>query len=355
MMLRWWTWRLKKGKFKAQWRAAEKLGRSGDVRAIEPLADALRGRNDSIAGRAAHALGGIPDLRAVEALIKGLAREDVRASVHESLVKLAPVSRDPLIKALMVRAESWPVDELVYGSDTSARDIAAVLKAISWTPADHRHRALLALAMGDVSEAAVEGPAAADYLSALLDHKEVRIRERAANSLKSRRDLPQNLSMKVQEILKDQKERYQTILQKEYNDIFPAAIKGDVERITELLDAGVSVEGRPNEFAISAFGLKTPLHLAAENGRARTVALLLDRGAKPDPRDELGVTPLMYAMAGDHYIEENRSAVIRALIKHGADVRAKGPGGATPQDLAHRAHSKGLMDDVNLWFYVIER
>ncbi len=123
------------------------------------------------------------------------------------------------------------------------------------------------------------------------------------------------------------------------NDVFPAAMVGDCARLTELLDAGVSA----NHFS-PLFGLKAPLHYAAEKGHTEAVALLLKRGAKPDARDEGAATPLMYAMMAGH------SATIKELITHGANVHAKGPAEATPMDFAQLAFSEGkLTDEMLSW------
>ena len=75
------------------------------------------------------------------------------------------------------------------------------------------------------------------------------------------------------------------------NDIFPAAMTGNVKRVRELLDAGVS----PDHFAPLLFGVRRPLHYAAESGHTSVVALLLERGASVDSKDEINATPLMHA------------------------------------------------------------
>ncbi len=57
------------------------------------------------------------------------------------------------------------------------------------------------------------------------------------------------------------------------NEIFKAAIKGDVELIKQLLEVGIKVESRNQEG-------KTSLHLAAENGHLEAVKELLKQGAQ---------------------------------------------------------------------------
>jgi ankyrin repeat protein len=56
----------------------------------------------------------------------------------------------------------------------------------------------------------------------------------------------------------------------------------------------------------------TPLMLAAATDQGRIVGMLLDRGADPNARDQVGRRPLMYA---------KRPEILRMLIRAGADVK----------------------------------
>jgi uncharacterized protein len=76
----------------------------------------------------------------------------------------------------------------------------------------------------------------------------------------------------------------------------------------------------------------TALHWAVQRGDLGMVALLLERGAKPDARNRYGATPLRAAsVQGD-------VAIVDALLKSGADPNAVRPeSGDTPMMLAARA------------------
>ncbi|SRR5579883_372199 len=60
----------------------------------------------------------------------------------------------------------------------------------------------------------------------------------------------------------------------------------------------------------------TKLHRAAEAGDLNLVRALLNQGCPVNAFDELGKTPLHYAVLGEHF------AVIESLLRFGADVNA---------------------------------
>ena len=64
----------------------------------------------------------------------------------------------------------------------------------------------------------------------------------------------------------------------------------------------------------------SPLHWASANGHADVMTFLLDRGADPNARTDLGMTPLLLAKDG-------RKDLIVLLANHGADVGAKADNG----------------------------
>ncbi|XP_043690038.1 integrin-linked protein kinase 1-like isoform X2 [Telopea speciosissima] len=83
------------------------------------------------------------------------------------------------------------------------------------------------------------------------------------------------------------------------------ADEGDLEGIVELLDSGTDLNFRDIDG-------RTALHVAACQGRADVVELLLKRGAEVDPKDRWGSTPLADAI---HYKNHD---VIRILENYGA-------------------------------------
>jgi ankyrin repeat protein len=85
-----------------------------------------------------------------------------------------------------------------------------------------------------------------------------------------------------------------------------AAARGDVARMTVLLDGGAKVNER------SSFGY-TPLHFAVMQAQAGAVRLLLERGANVSYFDNVGLTPLAYAFSALGDIEYRKSSQVRRL------------------------------------------
>ena len=77
---------------------------------------------------------------------------------------------------------------------------------------------------------------------------------------------------------------------------------------------------------------RTPLHLAATHCHTNVVVLLLDKGAKIDPRAEGGATPLHLAA------QEGCVDVVNLLLAKGAKVNARDDQGHTPLDRAVEWH-----------------
>ena len=73
---------------------------------------------------------------------------------------------------------------------------------------------------------------------------------------------------------------------------------------------------------------ETPLHFAAKENAYETVALLLEKGAAMNAKNNDGETPLHFAAW------ENAHAVVELLLDKDADVNARSEDGDTPLDLA---------------------
>jgi hypothetical protein len=76
---------------------------------------------------------------------------------------------------------------------------------------------------------------------------------------------------------------------------------------------------------------QTPLSWAAENGHEAVVALLLEKGAELESKDNIyGETPLSWAAANGH------EAVVALLLEKGAELESKASHGLTPLSWAAR-------------------
>lgn len=104
------------------------------------------------------------------------------------------------------------------------------------------------------------------------------------------------------------------------DDVFEAAVVGDIDAVHRLLDADPGVVGR-----VAADGF-TALHLAAYFGRDEVASILLAAGADPDAvaDNETRLRPLHAATAA------RAPAIVGALVDAGATVDARQAGGFTP-------------------------
>src|SRR5437867_3024831 len=120
--------------------------------------------------------------------------------------------------------------------------------------------------------------------------------------------------------------------------MFEAAWRNDVAGMQDLLDRDASLVGasacapvatgaRP-VVAARMGGMTTPLLVAARNGHAEIVRLLIAHGAPPDSANAMGETALYLAAEYGH------DDVIKALIAAHASVDARAKGNLTPLDVA---------------------
>lgn len=95
-----------------------------------------------------------------------------------------------------------------------------------------------------------------------------------------------------------------------------------------LIDRGADVQAR-NDYGW------TVLLEASRQGHTEVVKMLLDKGAEVNQANRLGITPLMYASGGIGYV-----SIVRMLLDKGADVNAADRDGFTV--LMHAVHSSNL-------------
>lgn len=89
--------------------------------------------------------------------------------------------------------------------------------------------------------------------------------------------------------------------------LLSSASEGNVTRINELLEGGVSMDS-------CDYDRRTALHLAATEGHSHVVELMLKRGANINPVDRWGDTPLSDAR------KYAKGAVSKILEQHGARI-----------------------------------
>lgn len=120
-----------------------------------------------------------------------------------------------------------------------------------------------------------------------------------------------------------------------------AAERGDIRMVDVLLAHGADVHAvTPRRGPFPARDIIVTN--AAQQGGARIVGLLLDRGARVDARGGTGVTPLMLAAQGNHV----ETAVL--LIRRGAAVNARDDRGFTPLQFARGRAGQDRSEIVRL-------
>eukprot|EP00178_Gracilaria_changii_P012691 TRINITY_DN35869_c0_g1_i1.p1 TRINITY_DN35869_c0_g1~~TRINITY_DN35869_c0_g1_i1.p1 ORF type:complete len:128 (-),score=22.97 TRINITY_DN35869_c0_g1_i1:66-449(-) len=81
----------------------------------------------------------------------------------------------------------------------------------------------------------------------------------------------------------------------------------------------------------------SPLHWAADFGKADVIEYLISKGAKVNQKDSNGITPLLNA------VYESHTEAVKALLKHGADKSIKGPDDQTAFQAAEKQEIKNLL------------
>jgi hypothetical protein len=121
--------------------------------------------------------------------------------------------------------------------------------------------------------------------------------------------------------------------------ILLAAAAGDCDFVRYLLDRGLD----PNSTAHVLQSCQTqyrvtPLMEGSRVDDARTVALLLRRGAKLEARDSFGFTAAMIAA------QHGSVRSLELLLDRGADVRTAGVNGWTALSLARHNRERAVVD-----------
>jgi ankyrin repeat protein len=120
----------------------------------------------------------------------------------------------------------------------------------------------------------------------------------------------------------------------ELNDrLWVSASIGDIEGVKAAIEDGADVDYYATPFKDSRM---STLQVAAMNGHADVVALLLKRGANINIVDNSGDTPLITASM------HNKNNVIEVLVAAGADVRRPGTYGHTPMHWAAMNGDSGI-------------
>jgi hypothetical protein len=102
-----------------------------------------------------------------------------------------------------------------------------------------------------------------------------------------------------------------------------AAWMGDESSVEELISEGSMVQSESAESALA---------LAAMAGRTRVVKRLLELGVNANGTDNVGCTPLQYAVTG------KRHKIVRLLLERGADPRMSIPhNGFVPLEISASA------------------
>ncbi|HEY6977681.1 MAG TPA: ankyrin repeat domain-containing protein [Chitinophagaceae bacterium] len=103
-------------------------------------------------------------------------------------------------------------------------------------------------------------------------------------------------------------------------DICMAALKGNIERVRELLDKNPSLVNLVSDYVTYYPGSGAPIKNAAIGGHIEIVKLLLERGADPNLPEE-GIAPRGHALHSAVVYEHTE--IVKLLLEHGAYPNAE--------------------------------
>jgi uncharacterized protein len=118
------------------------------------------------------------------------------------------------------------------------------------------------------------------------------------------------------------------------NAMMLAALNGDIDLVKQLIDKDAEINKKG----------WAPLHYAAANGHDDVAQLLIDHSAYIDAASPNGTTPLMMAARGNHI------TTMKVLLDGGADPRLKNQLGMTALDFAKRYHAKDATEGLEAMF-----
>eukprot|EP01062_Namystynia_karyoxenos_P063823 TRINITY_DN5660_c3_g1_i1.p1 TRINITY_DN5660_c3_g1~~TRINITY_DN5660_c3_g1_i1.p1 ORF type:complete len:553 (+),score=243.14 TRINITY_DN5660_c3_g1_i1:116-1774(+) len=142
-------------------------------------------------------------------------------------------------------------------------------------------------------------------------------------------------------IKKDKKDK-EALKKRQQEEMFEAAFDGEVEKMAELVEKGVSIHiTDPHD--------NTPVGEAAVAGQTEAVKWLLDKGADPNVRGAYERTPLFRAAFNSH------TETVKLLLERGGDPRLEARS-ETPADVASGECKKVLQEwDVSKSEAIIKR
>ena len=129
-----------------------------------------------------------------------------------------------------------------------------------------------------------------------------------------------------------------------------AAQNGNAELIKLLLARDVSVNAQSSstnsrvQNGVIQFGAISALHTAALSGNPEAVKLLLDAGANVNAVDVRGMTPLMFAVSTDR----PNLSIVRMLVAKGSDLAIRSKAAETVADWARKFDHPGVMAELKL-------